>query len=81
MDEPTGAMIWYGGSSLLLALLLFFPLRRLIWIWRMRGLERKLGRPGTEEERQAERRRAGQIGGVIAITFAFLFNRVLLGSV
>lgn len=81
MDAPTGALVWYWGTTVLLAVLLFFPVRNLIWVWRVRGMERRLGRPGSAEERAAERRRAGLLGGVIAITFAFLFNRVLTGGI
>ena len=75
-----GQQIFFWGTSLLLAVLLYFPVANLIWVMRVRGLERRLGRTGSEDERQAERRRARIIGGIVAITFAFIFNRVLLSS-
>lgn len=70
--------LWYGFTSLLLAALLFVPVSRLIWVMRVRALERRNGRPSSLEERARERRRARLWAGLIAITFAFLFNRVLL---
>lgn len=73
-----GQHIYFWGTTLLLAVLLYFPVVKLIWVRRVRKLERRLGRTGNEEERQAERRRARMIGGIVAITFAFIFNRVLL---
>ncbi len=73
-----GQHIYFWGTTLLLAVLLYFPVVKLIWVRRVRRLERRLGRTGNEEERQAERRRARMIGGIVAITFAFIFNRVLL---
>lgn len=73
-----GQHIYFWGTTLLLAVLLYFPVAKLIWVRRVRKLERRLGRTGNEEERQAERRRARMIGGIVAITFAFIFNRALL---
>ncbi len=73
-----GQHISFWGTTLLLAVLLYFPVVKLIWVRRVRKLERRLGRTGNEEERQAERRRARMIGGIVAITFAFIFNRALL---
>lgn len=73
-----GQHIYFWGTTLLLAVLLYFPVVKLIWVRRVRRLERRLGRTGNEEERQAERRRARMIGGIVAITFAFIFNRALL---
>ena len=73
-----GQHIYFWGTTMLLAVLLYFPVVKLIWVRRVRKLERRLGRTGNEEERQAERRRARMIGGIVAITFAFIFNRALL---
>ncbi len=73
-----GQHIYFWGTTLLLAVLLYFPVVKLIWVRRVRSLERRPGRTGNEDERQAERRRARMIGGIVAITFAFIFNRALL---
>ncbi len=76
--ENTQILLWYWGTSFLLALLLYFPITKLIWTIQVRKLERKLGRATTENEREQQHRRAKMIAGVIAITFSFLFNRTLL---
>lgn len=78
MSNPTGMLIWYWGSTLVLAVLLYFPVRKLIWVASVRRLERQLGRPSTEEEREAKLRTARILAAVIAITFAFLYNRTLV---
>jgi hypothetical protein len=77
---PSNWHLWYGITSLVLAAALFFPVSRLLWVWRVRLLERRLKRQSTAAERHVELRRARLIGGVIALTVAFLFNRMLMGS-
>ena len=78
MSTPMGTLLWYWGSTVLLAVLLFFPVSKLIWVVRVRRLERRLGRQSTEEEREAQRRTARILGALIAVTFAFLYNRTLV---
>ena len=63
----------------MLAVALYFPVLKMIWVMRVRSMERKLKRETTAEEREAARLRARMFTGVIVITFAFLFNRVLFG--
>ncbi len=78
MGNITGTLIWYWGSTVLLAALLFVPVSRMIWVMQVRRLERKLGRESTTEERARQRRTARVIGAFIAVTFAFLYNRTLV---
>ena len=73
MDE-TSVMLWYWGSSLALALLLFFPVEKMLWVLRIRSAERRLKRSTNQEERDEERRKARSISGIIVISFSFLFN-------
>ncbi len=73
MDE-TSLQLWYWGSSLALALLLFFPVEKMLWVMRVRSAERRLKRVTTPEERGEERRKARSIAGIIVISFSFLFN-------
>ncbi len=73
MDE-TSALLWYWGSSLVLALLLFFPVEKMLWVLRIRSAERRLKRATNQEERDEERRKARSISGIIVICFSFLFN-------
>ena len=78
MQQPLLQLIWYWGTTVLLAVLLFFPITKLIWVRQVRRLERKLGRAATEEERQGQLRSARMMGAFIAVTFAFLYNRTLV---
>ena len=73
MDE-TSVQLWYWGSSLVLALLLFFPVEKMLWVLRIRSAERRLKRATNQEERDEERRKARSISGIIVISFSFLFN-------
>jgi len=79
MDAPTLNSIWYWVSSMVLSAALFVPVSRLLWVWRVRALQRRLGRQASDSERGTEKRMARLLGGIIAISFAFLFNKVLTG--
>ncbi len=69
---------YYWVTSLLFALLLFFPTSKLIWSLRVRKAEKKLQRVTSEEERQREKKIARFISVIVTIVFALLFNRNLL---
>ena len=75
---PPTQFLWYWGTTLLLAVLLFFPVSKLIWVMGVRRLERRLGRPCTEEERTGRLRTARMLAALIAVTFAFLYNQTLV---
>ena len=66
--------LWYWGSSMVLAILLFFPVEKMLWVLRIRSTERRLKRATNQEEREEERRKARPISGIIVISFSFLFN-------
>lgn len=70
--------LWYGVSSLLLAILLVFPLRKLMLGMSINRQQRKLGRQVTEEERERLQRKVTLLAAVIAVTFAFFYNKYLL---
>lgn len=72
--QETTVQLWYWGSSLVLALLLFFPVEKMLWVMRVRSAERRLKRVINAEERDEERRKARLISGIIVISFSFLFN-------
>jgi hypothetical protein len=78
VETPLETLLWYWGTTVLLAVLLFFPVSRLIWTMRVRSMERKLRRRTTEAERQGQLRTARILAALIAITFAFLYNRTLV---
>jgi|Deesub1362B_J571_1020462.scaffolds.fasta_scaffold00406_10 hypothetical protein len=73
-------VLWYGLSSFLLGLLLFFPVRKLILALSANRQARRLQRDLTEEELQGLKRRASKISAVLSMTFAFLYNRVLMAK-
>ncbi len=74
-----GLYLWYWLSTLVLATLLFKPVEKLIVIPRIRKVEKKLNRELTAEEREGIKRKAIPLVAVIVMTFAFLFNKVVMG--
>lgn len=71
---------FFALSVAVLALLLFFPLSRLIWALSVRRLERRLGGPLPEAELRGQRARARFIAVLLAAAFSFLYNLHLLGG-
>ena len=70
--------VYYGISSFLLGILLFFPVRNFILAMSVNRLQRKVEREATEEEKTAIRKKVTPVAAAIAVTFAFLFQKVLL---
>ncbi len=71
---------WYWISSIFLAIILFKPAKKLIFVKRVRKAERKLKRDLTEEERDDLEKRTKPIAALIVLTFSLLFNSVLMGK-
>lgn len=69
--------IWYGVSSLLLGIVLFFPLRKLMLGMNVNRQQRKLGRELTAEEHERLKGKVTILAAFIAVTFAFIYNRFL----
>nr|VFJ73784.1 MAG: hypothetical protein BECKFW1821C_GA0114237_105426 [Candidatus Kentron sp. FW] len=72
--------MFFFGSVIILALLLFFPVSRLMWVLSVRRLERKLGRETTDQERHGQLSRARFLAVFVVLLFSFLFNYHLLGG-
>lgn len=72
--------VWYFISSIFLAVLLFRPTKKFIFVQRVRKAARKLGRELTEEEKKDIEKRTIPITAFIVITFSFLFNNVIMGK-
>lgn len=70
---------YFVGSVVLLALLLFFPISKLVWVMSVRRLERKTERKLSEQEIQGQRRRARILAVLLVLIFSFLFNASLIG--
>ena len=70
--------VYYGISSLLLGILLFFPVRRFMLAMSINRHQRKVKREATVEEQDLLRKKVTPLAAAIAVTFAFLFQKVLL---
>ncbi|MDH3744987.1 MAG: hypothetical protein OES47_07800 [Acidobacteriota bacterium] len=70
-------LAWYGLSSLLFGIILFFPVRKLMLAMNINRQQRKLQREVTDEEREILRRKVTVWAAGLAVTFAFLYNRFL----
>ena len=79
VDSETGKFIWYWATTVVLALGLFFPILRFIWVKRVRRLEGELKRVSTDEERGNVKKKSRLIAGLIAVAFAYIFNTILFG--
>nr|VFJ50093.1 MAG: hypothetical protein BECKDK2373C_GA0170839_10282 [Candidatus Kentron sp. DK]VFJ54405.1 MAG: hypothetical protein BECKDK2373B_GA0170837_104626 [Candidatus Kentron sp. DK] len=69
---------FFFGSVVILALLLFFPVSKLVWVLSVRRLERRLGRETTDAERRGQLSRARFLAIFVVLVFSFLFNYRLL---
>jgi len=72
-------MVYFLLSVLLLALLLFFPVSKLIWVLSVRRMQRRLGRAPNDGEVQGQLRRARIIAVLLSLAFSYLFNLNLIG--
>jgi hypothetical protein len=70
-------LIWYGVSSLVFGIILFFPLRKLMLGMNINRQQRKLNRELTEEERDSLNRKLTILAAGISVTFAFFYNKYL----
>ena len=71
-------VLWYGITSFILGIVLFFPLRKIILAMSVNRLARKEKREVTEDEIARVKKRVTVIAAIIAITFAFVYNRVVM---
>ena len=78
MSASAGSLVWFWITTWLLAVLLYLPVHRLIWVMRVRRLEARTGNKPTDEEVEALRLKTRIIAGIIVVTFAYLFNHVVL---
>jgi len=69
---------YYAVSVAVLAGLLFLPVSKLVWVMSVRRLERRLGQPLSDQERQGQLNRARFLAIVLCVAFSALFNYQLL---
>ena len=70
--------VWYGITSFIFGILLFFPLRKLMMALNINKFQAKNKRAITEEEKQAIRKKVNVIAGIIAMSFAFFYNKYMV---
>ncbi len=73
-------LIWYGISSIVFGVALFFPMRHLILAINVNRHQRKVQRAITGDERELLRKKVTVVAAILALTFAFLYNRFLLAK-
>jgi hypothetical protein len=61
-----------------LALALFLPVSKLVWVLSVRRLERRLGQPLSDQDRAGQLNRARFLAIVVCVVFSALFNYHLL---
>ncbi len=66
-------------SVLIFAVMLFFPVSKMIWVISVRRLEKKLQRQLTSEELSGQLARARFIALPVVLIFSFLFNLNMIG--
>ena len=71
--------LWFFGWSALLAILLFFPVSKLVWSLSVRRQQRKLERQFTQAEVAGQMQRARFITVFLVIAFALMFNGNVFG--
>ena len=72
-------MLYFLVSVSVLALLLFFPISKLIWVMSVRRLQRKLNRELKETELAGQMTRARFVSIFVSLLFSYLFNLNMIG--
>ena len=70
--------VWYGVTSIIFGVLLFFPVRKLMVSMSINKLQRREKRGATDEEKLKIRKKITPIAAAISVTFAFVYNQLLL---
>jgi len=72
--------LYFYFSVVVLALLLFFPVNKLIWVMSIRRLQKKQEHELSMEEMDGQKTRARFITILLVIIFSWFFNLQLLGT-
>lgn len=70
--------IFYNLTSILLGVLLFFPIKKFILALNVNRFQSREKREITEEELAALERKVIIIATIIAVTFSFVYNKILV---
>ena len=66
--------------SMALAVVLFLPVRQLIWVLAVRREQRRAGHPPDEKMRKYLKGRAAVTSGLLCLVFAAVYGGVLFGG-
>jgi len=69
---------WYGVTSFIFAIVLFFPVRKLLLAININRIQAKNKRAVTEEEVAILKKKVNVIAAIVAVTFAFLYNKYMM---
>lgn len=72
-------MLNFALWVLLLAALLFWPMSKLIFVFSVRRLQRKLARTLDEKELAGQQNRARVISVFVSVIFSYLYNLSTIG--
>jgi hypothetical protein len=70
--------IFYNLTSVLLGVILFFPVRKFILALNVNRFQSRESRKITAEELAALRKKVTVIAAIIAVTFSFIYNKILV---
>lgn len=69
---------WYGVTSFIFGIVLFFPLRKLMMALNINKFQAKNKRAITEVEKQNISKKVNVIAAIIAMSFAFFYNKYMM---
>lgn len=78
MSQESFQALWFWGSAVVLAVVLYYPVTKFVWVIRVRRFEKKNDGKSTEEDRQRHLRQARFISILIVLLFAFIYTRTLI---
>jgi len=70
--------IWYGVTSFLFGILLFFPVRKLFMALNINRHQAKTKKPITPEQLEALKKKVNIIAAILAMSFAFFYNKFMI---
>ncbi len=76
MMSPEYRWVW----SAALGVVLFFPVRQLIWVMAVRRQERRSGQLPDEETRESMKSRAGVTSALLCFAFSAVYSGIMLGG-
>ncbi len=70
--------IWYGVTSFIFGILLFFPVRKLLMALNINRHQAKTKRPITSEELEILKKKVNIITAILTMSFAFFYNKFMI---